>query len=358
VTDKAADDLSWSKDWTVGVRIWVERRGKAILGKGRLELLEGIDRWRSISAAARQMGMSYRRAWLLVQGVNAAAGKPLVEAAVGGTSGGGAQLTPRGRLAVTIFRNLQHHVHQSAASRLPGLVRQPGTASVHLAAAVSLEEVLGQLLADYALQQPAVSVRTLFGASDELAEHLLAGAPADLFLAADERQLDRLEPAGVVDPGTRTVLALNSLAAIGPSDRPSRIRSARQLLGPGVSRVALAQTSSPLGGYTRDYLVRLRLYETLAKQVLFVDNSRAVMSAVRAGRADVGLVYSSDAFAAAGCRILFHAGRTQPPIRYTAALIRRGQRPVEAQALLRFLTSRPARERFRNCGFLPPLLRG
>src|SRR5207302_7229912 len=57
----------WSSDWSVGIRIWVERAGQAILGKGRLELLEGIDHWRSISAAARQMGMSYRRAWLLVQ---------------------------------------------------------------------------------------------------------------------------------------------------------------------------------------------------------------------------------------------------------------------------------------------------
>src|SRR5437763_17200449 len=113
---------SWSSDWTVGVRVWVENAGRALLGKGRVELLEGIDRWRSISAAARQMGMSYRRAWLLVQAINEASGDPLVEASVGGTLGGGARLTPRGQAAVAIFRTLQRTVLRSAASVLQQLL--------------------------------------------------------------------------------------------------------------------------------------------------------------------------------------------------------------------------------------------
>src|SRR6516162_11819291 len=118
-------DSPWGEDWSVGVRLWLERRGHAILGKGRLELLEGIDRWRSISGAARQMGMSYRRAWLLVQSINEAAGEPLVEAATGGTHGGGARLTPRGQIAVAVFRALQEQVHQTASSLLPRLIEGP-----------------------------------------------------------------------------------------------------------------------------------------------------------------------------------------------------------------------------------------
>ena len=74
MSEPAAGDRSWGGDWEVGLRAWVERDGHVILGKGRLELLEAIDRWHSISAAARQIGMSYRHAWLLVQGVNEAAG--------------------------------------------------------------------------------------------------------------------------------------------------------------------------------------------------------------------------------------------------------------------------------------------
>src|SRR5438132_3121920 len=152
-------NTGWSSNWTVGVRIWVERSGHAILGKGRLELLEGIDSQRSISAAARQMGMSYRRAWLLVQSINEAAGELLVEAATGGTHGGGARLTALGRQAVAVFREIQDRLYQAAASSLPDLVQGPEAPTIHVAAAMSLEEAVSQLLTDYALLKPAVRVR-------------------------------------------------------------------------------------------------------------------------------------------------------------------------------------------------------
>ncbi len=103
----SADDEEWTKDWTVGVRLWVERDGETLLGPGRLELLEAIERCHSISAAARDLHMSYRRAWLLVEGMNRAAGQPLVRTQTGGRDGGGAELTPRGRLAADLFRQLQ-----------------------------------------------------------------------------------------------------------------------------------------------------------------------------------------------------------------------------------------------------------
>jgi molybdate transport system substrate-binding protein len=347
------DTPSWSSDWTVGLRVWVESGGHAILGKGRLELLEGIDRWRSISGAARQMGMSYRRAWLLVQSINAAAGEPLVEAAIGGTHGGGARLTPRGRLAVTVFRDLQRQLHQTAAILLSRLVPSTAPASLHMAAAVSLEEVLGQLLADYALQQPAVRVRAVFGGSDELAEHVLAGAPADLFLAADVQQLDRLEAAGLLEPDTRTALAENTLAAIGPADEVLAVRKPADLLRSEVARIAVAEPACPLGRYTRDYLQGLRLDEALAPRLIPCDNSRAVVAAVHAGQADAGLVYGSDAATVTGCQVLFRARRGALPIRYTAAVVRRGQQAEQARALLQFLASDRAARRFRQCGFLP-----
>ena len=81
-------DVSWMGDWTVAVGVSLERAGQAVLVQGRLELLEEIDRRHSISAAARQAGVSYRHAWVMVQQVNEAAGEPLVEAVTGGKHGG------------------------------------------------------------------------------------------------------------------------------------------------------------------------------------------------------------------------------------------------------------------------------
>jgi molybdate transport system substrate-binding protein len=351
------EDCSWLADWSVGVRVWVERAGEAVLGPGRLELLEEIDRCHSISGAARQVGVSYRHAWMLVQAVNRAAGEPLVEAAPGGSHGGGARLTPRGRLAVAVFRDLQEQIRRTAASHLPQLVPRASTSAVHVAAAVSLQEVLEQLLTDHALRQPAVPVRAVFGASDELADQVLAGASADLFLSADARQLDRLQAASITEPGTRMPLAENGLAVVGPAGRDVAVRRIADLLGPAFPRIALAGPSSPLGGYTRAYLADRGLYEDLLRRAVVLENARAVLTAVRAGQADAGLVYSSATAPASGCRVLLRVRRLPMPIRYAAVVVRRGRQPEQARQLLAFLTSATARRRFRRCGFLPVRVR-
>jgi molybdate transport system substrate-binding protein len=349
----AAEQDLWAGDWTVGLRLWVERAGRAVLGKGRLELLEGIGHSHSISEAARQMGMSYRRAWLLVQSINRAAGAPLVVAAAGGRRGGGARLTPLGERAAAVFRALQQELRQTAAAVLARQVRPASPGNVHLAAASSLEEVLGQLLIDYALHRPAVRVRAVFGASDELADQLLGGGAADLFLSADPAQLDRLEVAGLLAGPSRVVLAENRLAAIAPAGGRVPVRRPADLARPAVARVALADPSCPLGGYTRSYLEHLGLYDTLLPRAVRADNSRAVLAAVRGGQADAGLVYASDAAAAEGCRLLFRARQAPTPIRYEAAVVRRGRQPEAAAALLAFLTSARSARRFRRCGFVP-----
>jgi molybdenum ABC transporter molybdate-binding protein len=339
-------------DWRVGMRIWVERSGRAILGKGRLDLLNSIGRCHSISAAARELGMSYRHAWLLVQSMNDAAGQPLVSAATGGVNGGGAQLTPLGHWAVSLFGKLQDHLQQTATVLLPHL-REGGDAAVHVAAAVSLQEVLGQLLNAYSLQRPDVRIRVVFGASDELVNHLLGGAPGDLLLTADPRQFDRLAGANILGTAGPALLAENGLAAIGSVKDAVPIRKATDLAGAGVTRVALATQECPLGGYTHAYLDNLHLYESLCNRVVWCDNSRAVVTAVRTGQAQAGLVYSSDAGRAEGCRILFHARRLPVPIRYAGAVVSRGAGAAAAQALLAFLTSAAAARSFHECGFRP-----
>ena len=88
--------------------------GSAIaIGPGKADLLDAIDRTGSISGAAREMGMSYRRAWLLVETMNKAFKAPLVEAATGGKGGGGARVTDHG---VDILRRYREMEDKAAAS--------------------------------------------------------------------------------------------------------------------------------------------------------------------------------------------------------------------------------------------------
>jgi molybdate transport system regulatory protein len=101
--------------WKLKIRVWVEHNGEKVLGPGRIELLGHIERYRSISAAAKQMNMSYRRAWSLVRSINEAAGEALVELTTGGSGGGGATITPRGRVAIANYRKLVERLAQTAS---------------------------------------------------------------------------------------------------------------------------------------------------------------------------------------------------------------------------------------------------
>lgn len=85
-----------------------------MIGPGKAELLERIRETGSIAAAGRQMSMSYKRAWLLVETLNAAFREPLVDSSRGGPGGGGAQLTPAGEEVLRQYRQME------AASREAG----------------------------------------------------------------------------------------------------------------------------------------------------------------------------------------------------------------------------------------------
>jgi molybdate transport system regulatory protein len=94
-----------------------------ILGPGKVDLIEAIDRSGSISAAARTMGMSYRRAWLLVDALNHMFNRPLVVAASGGSHGGGAKVTDFGRDVAAAYRRIEERTRSAILEELAPLDR-------------------------------------------------------------------------------------------------------------------------------------------------------------------------------------------------------------------------------------------
>lgn len=101
------------------LRINLDPEGR--IGPGKIELLEQIASFGSISAAARVMNMSYKRAWDLVEEMNKLFGKPLVSARTGGKHGGGAQLTAVGLSVVTRFRAIERAAVAAAAPQMAAL---------------------------------------------------------------------------------------------------------------------------------------------------------------------------------------------------------------------------------------------
>jgi molybdate transport system regulatory protein len=105
----------------LSIRIDLENGDR--IGPGKIALLEAIRSTGSISAAARALRMSYRRAWLLVEEVNHALREPAVAAETGGRSGGGAIVTPAGERLVGLYRTIESHARSAAGGEFRAIGR-------------------------------------------------------------------------------------------------------------------------------------------------------------------------------------------------------------------------------------------
>lgn len=103
------------------LKIHIPYGNESAIGSGKADLLDAIQRAGSISAAAREMGMSYRRAWDLVDTMNRCFAHPLVETATGGSHGGGAQVTEFGLEVLRRYRDLEAKANASVCAEIEGL---------------------------------------------------------------------------------------------------------------------------------------------------------------------------------------------------------------------------------------------
>lgn len=108
---------------TTGVRLRIVLQPDIAIGPGKADLLEGIKKTGSIAAAGRQMRMSYKRAWTLVESMNACFKDPLVQTNRGGNARGGAQLTQTGDQVLTIYRGMEEASGKAIAKDMRSLRR-------------------------------------------------------------------------------------------------------------------------------------------------------------------------------------------------------------------------------------------
>jgi len=94
-------------------RIWLEKNGSHILGKGGAEILEAIEKYGSISSASRALGMSYRYVWGYIKKSEEVTGKKIISTRKGGKKGGGASLTPFGKILLKEFKKLSEYMEKT-----------------------------------------------------------------------------------------------------------------------------------------------------------------------------------------------------------------------------------------------------
>jgi molybdate transport system regulatory protein len=105
------------------IRFRIDFADNSRVGPGKIELLEAILRHGSLSQAARSLGMSYRRAWLLIESLNSYFQEPVTQATTGGKGGGGVTITQFGKSLIKSYRELSRDIAIAAARHLPPIAR-------------------------------------------------------------------------------------------------------------------------------------------------------------------------------------------------------------------------------------------
>jgi molybdate transport system substrate-binding protein len=229
-------------------------------------------------------------------------------------------------------------------------------APVTVFAAVSLTDALRDLGQQWAARgNPAP--RFAFAASSALARQVEQGAPADLFISADEAWMDYLAARSLVVAATRVSPLGNALVLIAPAGSPARVALARgtdlaALLGPR-DRIATGDPSNvPAGRYAQAALTWMGQWDAVGHRLARADNVRAALLLVERGEAPFGIVYLTDAQASRGVRIVAtFPAESHPPITYPFALTRRAEGNAAARAFLAFLTAPEAAATWQRLGF-------
>lgn len=222
-------------------------------------------------------------------------------------------------------------------------------------AAASLQPALNQMARDGLLGSPPP--RLVYAASSALARQVESGAPADVFISADERWMDDAATKGAIVAATRMDLLGNALVLVAPAtstaDVDLRHGAAPLLAALGQDgRLAIALPDSvPAGIYAKESLRSLGMWQALAPRMAMARDVRAALNLVVLRQCPLGIVYRSDAVSEPRVRVLatFPAASHQP-IRYPVAIVE-GHDTAASRALLEALQSPRASAVFRHWGF-------
>jgi molybdate transport system substrate-binding protein len=233
---------------------------------------------------------------------------------------------------------------------LSAVLAQGGAPPLTVSAAISLTEALEEAAAAYRVAGGSPAVFN-FGGSNALARQIVNGAPVDVFISADEAQMEVVEKADLVVAGTRVPVVANRLVLV--VDSRSRVTAVTDLGAAGVRRIAIGDpVAVPAGVYARQYLERINEWTRLQPKIVPVANVRAALTAVQNGSADAAFVYATDARIAPALRVAVTVtGPQAPRIVYPGAVVKTSRQPRAAAKFLEFLRTPPALAVFEKHGF-------
>jgi molybdate transport system substrate-binding protein len=217
-------------------------------------------------------------------------------------------------------------------------------APVVVFAAASLKTALDETAAAFRAEQ-GVEIKISYGGSLALARQLAQGAPADIFVSADEDSMDEAAKAE----------AIKTLVVVAAKNAPLQtlpLAAADMTAALGAGKLATGEVNSvPVGKYAKEALTNLNLWDAIAPHLAMTDNVRAALAFVARGEAPLGVVYATDAAAEPAVKIVAtFPDSSHKPIVYPAGLTTASANPAAAK-FFEFLRAPATRAIFQRQGF-------
>ena len=234
-------------------------------------------------------------------------------------------------------------------------------------AAASLTDALEAAATAFAQQAPDVRVSFNFAGSQQLAQQIINGAPADIYAPANLAQMEQVVAAGQISAAAVKPFARNRLVVVTPADNPGAIVTLHDLAAPG-KLIVLADAAVPAGGYALEMLANASAdpafgaeygRRVLANVVSYEDSVRAVLTKVLLGEADAGIVYASDATARTAAGAAQAVNMIDIPAAlnvvavYPLAVVANAAQPAAAAAFVDFLLSPAGQAILQDFGLQP-----
>jgi molybdate transport system substrate-binding protein len=249
----------------------------------------------------------------------------------------------------------------ACSSRVGTSLATSSTVSLSIYAAASLKDALGDVRASYETAVPGSTLTIATDSSSTLRTQIEEGAPADVFLSADQKNPQTLVGAGLAD-GDSVDFAGNLLTIIVPADNPAGIASPMDLAKPG-TRLVAAGDEVPITRYALEAVANLAKGATYPADfaaaytrniVSKEENVKAVVAKIELGEGDAAIVYVTDAMAASDVATIEIPSTANVPATYAGVVIKASPRVEAAHAFLDWLAGPEGAAVLAKFKFLPP----
>jgi molybdate transport system substrate-binding protein len=238
------------------------------------------------------------------------------------------------------------------ASRGEDPTRQPGAAArpILIFAAASTTNALNEIKAQFS-KDTGIAVQTNYAASSTLAQQVIHGADADLFISADTKWADFLAKKNQIVQ--QQDLLGNRLVIVVPADSKVDVTKPEDLLASGIEHLAVGEPKSvPAGIYAEQALTKLGIWEKLKGKIVAAEDVRHALTYVETGSAEAGIVYATDAAISKKVKVAAEIPeKLTGPVRYPLVLLKHGGDSESAQSFYRYLSSPAATKVFEKHGF-------